>query len=108
LPSVLALRKPEQLTALERSATTKTRGRPDIAFASGAYDPISDAGKRLIAHELVHVVQQSGPQGSHPPVEAEQEAAQLGQAAADGGRVVPALATPVRTARQTVRRRRPA
>jgi hypothetical protein len=34
----------------------------DIVFASGRYDPTSDAGKHMLAHELTHVVQQrSGP-----------------------------------------------
>jgi hypothetical protein len=32
----------------------------DIFFNSGKYDPESDAGKELLAHELTHVVQQSG------------------------------------------------
>jgi len=32
----------------------------DIYFGSGRYDPGSDSGKRLLAHELTHVVQQSG------------------------------------------------
>jgi hypothetical protein len=34
-----------------------TRGN-DIYFRSGAYDPTSPAGKRLLAHELAHVAQQ--------------------------------------------------
>lgn len=33
----------------------------DIAFARGNYRPGTDAGSRLLAHELTHVVQQSGP-----------------------------------------------
>jgi Domain of unknown function (DUF4157) len=32
----------------------------DIFFAAGHYSPRSPAGRRLLAHELVHVVQQSG------------------------------------------------
>jgi hypothetical protein len=33
-----------------------------VAFQSGAYDPGSDAGRHVLAHELTHVVQQrSGP-----------------------------------------------
>ena len=32
----------------------------DIHFADGKYDPSSDEGKRLLAHELVHVKQQRG------------------------------------------------
>jgi hypothetical protein len=35
-----------------------TRGR-DIAFAPGEYAPGTGGGRRLLAHELVHVVQQS-------------------------------------------------
>ncbi|MDN5289506.1 MAG: hypothetical protein JWR38_5780 [Mucilaginibacter sp.] len=32
----------------------------DIVFNSGQYSPESDSGKRLMAHELTHVVQQGG------------------------------------------------
>ncbi len=32
----------------------------DIFFAPGEYQPHSDAGKKLLAHELTHVVQQGG------------------------------------------------
>lgn len=38
------------------SARAFTRGA-DVVFASGAYDPGSRAGRRLMAHELVHVAQ---------------------------------------------------
>ena len=31
---------------------------PDLVFAAGEYAPHTDAGRRLIAHELAHVVQQ--------------------------------------------------
>jgi hypothetical protein len=35
---------------------------PDVVFQSGSYDPASDAGKHVLAHELTHVVQQrTGP-----------------------------------------------
>src|SRR5256885_13901465 len=34
----------------------------DVVFQSGKYEPESDSGKRMLAHELTHVVQQrSGP-----------------------------------------------
>lgn len=33
---------------------------PNIAFKSGEYSPGSSDGKRLLAHELTHVVQQTG------------------------------------------------
>lgn len=37
----------------------------DIAFAAGRYDPDGQAGRRLLAHELAHVVQQT--QGERTP-----------------------------------------
>jgi len=40
-------------------ALAYTTGR-DIVFADGRYSPASKDGKRLLAHELTHVVQQSG------------------------------------------------
>lgn len=43
-----------------------TVGR-DIVFAAGQYAPATDTGKRLLAHELTHVVQQRG--GSTPTVQ---------------------------------------
>jgi hypothetical protein len=36
----------------------------NIAFASGRYAPQSGEGRRLLAHELVHVTQQQGAKGS--------------------------------------------
>jgi len=38
----------------------------DIAFAPGAYKPLTPAGRRLLAHELAHVVQQRGGAGAMP------------------------------------------
>jgi hypothetical protein len=38
-------------------ATAVTLGR-DVSFAAGAYDPHSRAGRRLLAHEVVHSAQQ--------------------------------------------------
>jgi len=48
---------------LARAVNAKafTRGR-DIVFGAGEYSPGSHEGKKLIAHELTHVVQQSGGQ----------------------------------------------
>jgi len=37
----------------------------DIVFGTGRYAPDEDEGKRLLAHELTHTIQQS-PQGSRP------------------------------------------
>jgi hypothetical protein len=41
--------------------------RTDVAFAPGEYAPWTSAGRQLLAHELVHVVQQSGL--TAPPVQ---------------------------------------
>jgi hypothetical protein len=38
----------------------------DIAFAAGAYAPHSQEGRRLIAHELTHVLQQTGGEARPP------------------------------------------
>ena len=46
------------------NARAYTVGR-DVAFESGQYTPGTSEGKRLIAHELTHVVQQSANQMSH-------------------------------------------
>lgn len=62
----------------------------DVVFSAGHYDPSSDEGKQLIAHELAHVVQQE--RGGPPPplddnAQHEQFAAQAAaQAVANGNR----------------------
>lgn len=51
----------------------------DIAFAPGAYSPATPAGRRLLAHELAHVVQQRGGTpgaGAMPPLDAAPESPQ--------------------------------
>jgi hypothetical protein len=45
-------------TARRHGATAVTLGR-DVSFASGAYDPSTRQGLRLLAHEVVHTAQQS-------------------------------------------------
>ncbi len=50
-------RADESARAVEAAAYTVGR---DVVFAAGRYAPASDAGRRLIAHELAHVVQQRG------------------------------------------------
>jgi Domain of unknown function (DUF4157) len=47
----------------------------DIFFAASRYDPASHGGRALIAHELVHTIQQNGGQprgahGDHVPIDA--------------------------------------
>lgn len=48
-----------QQSAREVSAKAYTVGQ-DIAFAAGQFAPATQAGRHLLAHELTHVVQQSG------------------------------------------------
>ena len=43
----------------ELNAQAFTYGR-DIYFGAGRYNPRSSSGKRLLAHELTHVLQQNG------------------------------------------------
>jgi len=45
-------------SARDVNAQAYTVGR-DIVFSAGQYAPVTSAGRRMIAHELVHVVQQS-------------------------------------------------
>ena len=48
----------------------------DVFFRDGAYQPGSDSGLGLIAHELAHVVQQGAARVSGRPADTEQAAAQ--------------------------------
>ena len=50
-------RAAESARAIQARAYTSGR---DVVFGSGEYRPESEGGKRLLAHELVHVGQQSG------------------------------------------------
>jgi hypothetical protein len=76
-----------QRSADEVDALAYTVG-PHIAFGLGQYAPSTASGQQLLAHELVHVVQQSGrgvPAGpiridSSPHLEAEAGRAAAGQA----------------------------
>jgi outer membrane protein OmpA-like peptidoglycan-associated protein len=54
----------------------------DIVFGAGRYHPHSDAGQKLLAHELAHVVQQS--RGGSAPPDAEARADQAAERAAEG------------------------
>jgi len=48
-----------ETAAASLQARAFTLGR-DVVFAAGEHDPKSEGGKRLLAHELTHVVQQRG------------------------------------------------
>jgi len=50
----------------------------DIYFGAGRYSPSTSSGKRLLAHELTHVVQQSGmPSATSPMITQPTEAAEI-------------------------------
>lgn len=49
----------------------------DVAFGSGEYQPGTPMGDALIAHELAHVVQQSGGQASAPLAKSEESSGPL-------------------------------
>lgn len=74
-----------------------------LVFGRGEYAPGTAEGRRLIAHELSHVVQQRGGRasGSHLGAgAAEREADHAAEAALAGGRVGRLSPTPVRVARK--------
>ena len=55
--------------AAEAAATLNARAftvGSDIAFAPGAFDPATDRGRQLLAHELAHVVQQRNAPAQDP------------------------------------------
>lgn len=59
--------------ARELGAEAFTTGR-DIFFREGAYQPGSEKGKRLLGHELTHVVQQGGVEGQVPKLVSDPQA----------------------------------
>ena len=106
------IRVKEDQSADDLDSLAYTRGA-DITVAPGHYQPHSGSGKRLLAHEIVHVIQQradrvpaptaaQAPDGGLPVNEdsdLESEADRLGRHAAWG---IPAS---VRGSRDTVRHR---
>src|SRR5262249_22000230 len=89
---------PEHPAAAQLDARAFTVGQ-QIAFAPGEYRPGTTAGDRLVAHELAHVVQQSGggsiARGAAAPGDApslsgdgyERQADRAAEAVVAGGRV---------------------
>ena len=65
------LRDPHSVDASARAldANAYTVGR-DIVFGRDRYSPHSPEGRRLLAHELTHVVQQGFSSGSQAPRQA--------------------------------------
>lgn len=79
-------------TAERMNALAYTMG-PHIVFAPGQFAPDSDEGKRLLAHELTHVVQQSA--SSRLPDTASTLAAGQKENLPENQLPVPSLASPV-------------
>ncbi|HEY7537048.1 MAG TPA: DUF4157 domain-containing protein [Gaiellaceae bacterium] len=84
-------------TAASIDAAAFTVGE-DVVFGTGRYDPASDEGRTLLAHELAHVAQQTAggrrkpPATVSPPVPEETEAGEGAEPAHAGadGRPLPA------------------
>ncbi len=89
----------------------------DVVFQTGQYRPQTEAGKRLLAHELTHVVQQGGAdlglarnnRGSglvlsQPGDRAEQEADRGAEAVTTGGSFAPSVKAAPGTAGATIHR----
>ena len=80
------------------NAMAYTVGR-DVVFRAGQYAPETDTGRRLLAHELTHVIQQKASlvpaaaplSVSDPGDAAEKEADTVANAVMNGGAVRPAL-----------------
>jgi outer membrane protein OmpA-like peptidoglycan-associated protein len=84
------------------SAQAYTVGR-DVIFGTGMYNPRSPAGRRLLAHELVHVVQQSNSSGTMAhAAEYESEANSAKQQMERGAPIAVKWAGPVRMQRQAI------
>ena len=85
-------------SARARGAVAYTIGT-DVVLGSGT-SPDGHAGRAVLAHELTHVVQQSGGRGvSATPAEAEGEARFAARVAGSGRPFEPRLTTPVGLAR---------
>jgi hypothetical protein len=82
-------------TAFRLGAAAYTVGT-DIVFAPGRYQPHTGAGRRLLAHELAHVLQLIGPQTAAPSAGTDDHAAERSADrvadAALAGRPLPAVA----------------
>lgn len=80
-------------SAQEVHANAYTVGQ-DIVFGAGRLSPGTQEGRRLLAHELTHVVQQSGPAASGSARSLESEAHTVGERASAGREVSVSGAAP--------------
>ncbi len=69
--------------AFQLGAAAYSEGR-DVYFSQGRYQPDTPEGKRLLAHEVVHIVQ-SRNSGSSSKTEIETEANEVADAVSSGG-----------------------
>ena len=69
---------PAQQSAEEVNANAYTAGH-NIVFGAGRFAPATVEGRRLLAHELTHVVQQTRGGGSDPAVSIQRDLAESGQ-----------------------------
>ncbi|HEU4726503.1 MAG TPA: DUF4157 domain-containing protein [Kofleriaceae bacterium] len=101
-----------EAAAASLRAQAYTTGQ-DIHFGAGRYDPSSTRGEQLLAHEVVHTVQQRGASGAvhqekleigEPGDAAEQEADALATAAVEGRGGDPVTRRPRTVARAIIQR----
>jgi len=59
----------------------------DVVFGAGEYSPDAPSGKRLLAHELTHVVQQNGGSGSFSESAVKSQGGQIQRDLTDPGRL---------------------
>jgi hypothetical protein len=101
-------------SALAVSAAAYTVGA-DVVFGAGTYAPATAGGRRLLAHELTHVVQQRGPVLSASPLgisathdHSEREADAVAERVAAGGRAEHVSAHAMPELRRTLKVMKPA
>lgn len=80
-------------------ALAYTVGR-EVVFGAGQYAPERAAGRRLLAHELTHVVQQAGNAALQSESGCETEADRAAESIAAGGTAAPRFGAPVAMQRQ--------
>lgn len=87
----------EASAARSVNASAYTVGN-DIVFGGGRYAPQTLAGRRLLAHELAHVVQQQGHGGAAPsPAPSSRSEREAGRAASDAAAGASAIRVEART-----------
>jgi hypothetical protein len=81
-----------EVSAVASGARALTKGN-DIIFGPGYYSPGTSAGRRLLAHELAHVVQQTRRSGAATPADASETEAREAASSVAAGESAPVTAS---------------